>query len=250
MRRRLFAANWKMHHGPGAARSFLGTFLEQYPRRTDRQVWFFPPAISFTTVVDLVRGRPDLGAGVQNVHWEPQGAFTGELSVPMLVEAGAKGAIVGHSERRHVFGEKDEESGRKARALLEAGLVPVFCVGEKLEERDAGKTWAVVQRQLSVLEGLPSPQLAHVVIAYEPVWAIGTGRNATPRDAAEVHRSIRAWFENKGVEAERVTVLYGGSVNLKNGAELLAEPEINGVLVGGASLDPAAWAQLASLPTN
>ncbi len=236
-----------MHHGPGAARSFLGTFLEQYARRDDRQVWFFPPAISFTTVLDLVRGRPDLGAGVQNVHWEPKGAFTGEISIPMLVEAGAKGAIVGHSERRHVFGEKDEESGKKARALLDAGLVPVFCVGEKLEERDAGKTWAVVQRQLSVLDGLPSQQLAQVVVAYEPVWAIGTGRNATPRDAAEVHRSIRGWFEQRGVNGSDATVLYGGSVNLKNGAELLAEQEIDGVLVGGASLDPTGWAQLVSL---
>lgn len=247
MRRRLFAANWKMHHGPGAARSFLGTFLEQYARRTDREVWFFPPAISFTTVLDLVRGRPDLGTGVQNVYWEPKGAFTGEISVPMLVEAGAKGAIVGHSERRHVFGEKNQESGKKARALLEAGLVPVFCVGEKLEERDAGKTWAVVERQLGVLNGVSAQNLAKVVVAYEPVWAIGTGRNATPADAAEVHRSIRGWFGKQGVQSDDVTVLYGGSVNLKNGAELLAEPEIDGVLVGGASLDPAGWAQLVSL---
>ena len=250
MRRRLFAANWKMHHGPGAARGVIGTFLEQYALRTDRDVWFFPPAISFTTVLDLVRGRPDLGAGVQNVHWEPKGAFTGELSVPMLVEAGAKGAIVGHSERRHVFGEKDEESGKKARALLDAGLVPVFCVGEKLEEREAGKTWAVVGRQLTVLEGLPAATLARVIVAYEPVWAIGTGRNATPADAAEVHRSIRGWFEARGVTRDDVTVLYGGSVNLKNGAELLAQPEIDGVLVGGASLDATAWAQLVSLPVN
>ncbi|MBI2538168.1 MAG: triose-phosphate isomerase [Gemmatimonadetes bacterium] len=247
MRRRLFAANWKMHHGPGAARSFLGTFLEQYARRTDRDVWFFPPAISFTTVLDLVRGRPDLGAGVQNVHWEPKGAFTGEISVPMLVEAGANGAIVGHSERRHGFGETDEESGNKARALLAAGLVPVFCVGEKLEEREAGETWAVVRRQLNVLDGLPTRQLAQLVVAYEPVWAIGTGRNATPADAAEVHRSIRGWFEKQGVNPDDVTVLYGGSVNLRNGADLLAEPEIDGVLVGGASLDPTGWAQLISL---
>src|SRR3970282_2280283 len=153
----------------GRAESFLGAFLELYARHTDGEVWFFPPAISFTTVLDLVRGRPDLGAGVQNVHWEPKGAFTGELSVTMLVEAGAKGAIVGHSERRHVFGEKDEESGKKARALLDAGLVPVFCVGEKLEEREAGKTRAVVQRQLSVLDGLPAHQLDQLVGAYEPV---------------------------------------------------------------------------------
>lgn len=235
-----------MHHGPAAAREFLGAFLSQYPQRSDREVWFFPPAISLTTVLDLTRGRRDLGAGAQNVYWEPKGAFTGEISVPMLVEAGAKGAIVGHSERRHVFGEKDQESGKKARALLGAGLTPVFCVGEKLEEREAGKTLAVVERQLAVLDGLAAA-LARVVIAYEPVWAIGTGRNATPKDAAQVHRSIRDWFQARGVKPDDLTVLYGGSVNVKNAADLLAEAEIDGVLVGGASLDPAGWAKIVQL---
>ncbi len=244
MKCRLFCANWKMHHGPSGARRFLEAFLRSYDGAGDRRIWFFPPAISLTTVLELIRGRGDLGAGAQNVHWEAKGAFTGEISVPMLLEAGAVGAIVGHSERRHIFGEKDEEAGRKARALLEAGLTPVFCVGEKLEEREAGHTWEVVERQLRVLRDLSPSLLERVVVAYEPVWAIGTGRNATPEDAAEVHRAIRSWFENHGVAAEKLFVLYGGSVNRDNVKELLAEPEIDGVLVGGASLDPESWLRI------
>lgn len=240
----MFAANWKMHLGPQGARDFFDTFLKQYHARDDREVWFFPPAISLTTVLDVIKDRRGLRAGAQHVHWEPQGAFTGEISVPMLVDAGGQGALVGHSERRHVFGETDEQTGKKARALLEAGLVPVFCVGEKLEEREAGKTWPVVERQLGVLDGLPAEALGRVVIAYEPVWAIGTGRNATPADAAEVHRSIRNWFAAHGVRRKNVAVLYGGSVNLGNVAGLLAESEIDGVLVGGASLDPSGWAKI------
>jgi triosephosphate isomerase len=241
MKRRLFCANWKMHHGPRAARQFLEVFLSSYRGTDDRQVWFFPPAVSLTTVLDLIQGREDLGAGAQNVHWEPKGAFTGEISVSMLVEAGAVGAIVGHSERRHIFGEKDEEAGKKVRALLEAGLTPVFCVGEKLEERQVGRTWDVVERQLRVLGDLPSSFLQRVVVAYEPVWAIGTGRNATPSDAAEVHQAIRAWFASHGAAGGDQVVLYGGSVSPGNARELLAEPEIDGVLVGGASLDPESW---------
>lgn len=233
-----------MHHGPSAARRFLEFFLKRYSGADDRRVWFFPPAISLTTVLDLIRGRRDLGAGAQNVHWEAKGAFTGEISVPMLLEAGAVGAIVGHSERRHIFGEKDEEAGRKARALLEAALTPVFCVGEKLEERDGGRTWQIVERQLQVLGDLSPSLLERVVVAYEPVWAIGTGRNASPQDAAQVHRAIRAWFTAHGVAEEQVAVLYGGSVNRNNAKELLAEPEIDGVLVGGASLDPESWLRI------
>lgn len=244
MRWPLFCANWKMHHGPKAAREFLAAFLPQYVQADDRRVWFFPPAVSLTTVLELLQGREDLGAGAQNVHWEAKGAYTGEISVPMLKEIGAVGAIVGHSERRHIFGEKDEEAGRKARALLQAGLTAVFCVGEKLEEREAGRTWEVVKRQLSVLADLDAGSLDRLVIAYEPVWAIGTGRNATPADAAEVHRAIRAWFGRRGARPDELTVLYGGSVNPQNARELLAEPEIDGLLVGGASLDPHSWLKI------
>jgi triosephosphate isomerase len=248
--RLLFAANWKMHLGPGGAREYLRTFLEAYREIAERTVWFFPPAVSLASVADAIRGRADLAAGAQHVHWEPKGAFTGETSVAMVREAGAVAALVGHSERRHVFGETDVETGRKVAALLAGGLTPVLCVGEKLGERDAGQTLQVVERQLMAVADLDAGSLAQVIVAYEPVWAIGTGRNATPADAAEVHAAIRRWFAARDVAPGTVRILYGGSVNLDNVASLVAEAEIDGVLVGGASLDPVKWARLASVGTN
>jgi triosephosphate isomerase (TIM) len=245
MRHLLFAANWKMHLGPSDARAYCDTFLALHATRADREVWLFPPAVSLEAVAQRIAGHPDIRAGAQNVHWEPKGAFTGAVSVPMAAQAGARAALVGHSERRHVFGETDAETGQKVRAVLAGGLAPVLCVGETLAEREAGRTLEVVRRQLEAgLEGLEGPALGALVIAYEPVWAIGTGRNATPADAAAVHREIRAWLVGRQVAHPRV--LYGGSVNLKNADSLLAEVELDGVLVGGASLDPAAWAQLVS----
>ncbi len=244
MRPLLFAANWKMHLGPSQAREFIGTFLASYAGLSDRRVWFFPAAVSLPAVAEAIRGRRDLAAGAQNLHWEAKGAFTGEVSVEMARDAGATAALVGHSERRHVFGETDEETGRKVRALLAGGLAPVLCVGEKLGEREAGATLAVVERQLGVLEGLDAGALQRMVVAYEPVWAIGTGRNATPHDAAEVHRAIRAWLQAHGAPPGSVPVLYGGSVTVDNVGSLVAEREIDGVLVGGASLDPARWTRL------
>jgi triosephosphate isomerase len=239
-----------MHHGPRAARAFFDVFLAAYRNHPDRQVWFFPPAVSLLPVIEAVRSRSDLAAGVQNIHWEPQGAFTGELSAEMAKEAGAAAALVGHSERRHLFGETDQQAGLKVRAALRSGMTAVFCVGEQLAERDRGETWAVIERQLAALDGLTPTELASVVVAYEPVWAIGTGRNASPADAASVHASIRTWFEHRGVSRQALRVLYGGSVNRGNIAALIAEAEINGVLVGGASLDPDGWAQLVSTPAN
>jgi len=245
----LFAANWKMHVGPAAARAYIDQFLAGYQAQPGRRVWFFPPATTLHTVSQLITGRADLAAGAQNVHWEPKGAFTGEISVPLAVEAGARAALIGHSERRHVFGETDAETGLKVRAVLAGGLVPVLCVGEKLEQREAGETLAVVQRQLAgALEGLEAEALRKVIIAYEPVWAIGTGKNATPRDAAQVHADIRGWLTQRG--ATSPVILYGGSVNLKNIAELVAERELDGVLVGGASLEAATWLQLVSTPVS
>jgi triosephosphate isomerase len=244
-RARIFAGNWKMHLGPDSARQFMHVFLQRYRKQTDRGVWFFPPALSLETVSAAVRDRGDLLAGAQNVHWEGKGAFTGEISVGMAKEAGARAALVGHSERRHVFGETDDETGTKVRAVLAGDLTPVLCVGEKLAEREAGNTVAVVERQLGAVAGLDAPSLGRIVIAYEPVWAIGTGKNATPADAAEVHRAIRNWFRAHGVRGDDQTILYGGSVNPGNAASLLAESEIDGVRVGGASLDPAGWAQIA-----
>jgi len=232
-----------MHIGPEDARAYFKTFRARYHLHEGRDAWFFPPAVSLETAAQAVRERADMLVGVQDIYWEPKGAFTGEISAPLAVQAGAKAALIGHSERRHVFGETDEDTRRKVAAAFTANLVPVLCVGEKLAERDAGHTLAVVNRQLSgALGGLDGTALGKVTIAYEPVWAIGTGRNATPVDAATVHKEIRAWLTSHG--ATRTRVLYGGSVNLKNAADLLAERELDGVLVGGASLDPEAWAQL------
>lgn len=234
-----------MHLGPADARAYLDTFLPAYAPHPDRDVWFFPPSVSLEAMARGTAGRPDLRVGIQDVHWEPKGAFTGAISVPLAAQAGAKSALIGHSERRHVFGESDAETARKVRATLGGQLVPVLCVGETLAEREARATLEVVRRQLgAALDGLDGGTLDKVVIAYEPVWAIGTGRNATPQDAATVHREIRDWLVRRSASVTRV--LYGGSVNLKNIAALLAERELDGVLVGGASLDPAGWAQLVS----
>jgi triosephosphate isomerase len=244
MTRRVFAGNWKMHLGPDAARQFLKIFLSRYRHEAGREVWFFPSAVALEAVASATRDRADIVVGAQNVHWEDEGALTGELSVPMARAAGARASLVGHSERRHVFGETDEQAGKKVRALLRHQLTPVLCVGERLEEREQGKTLQVVQRQLDVLAGLDAAALGRIVVAYEPVWAIGTGRNATPTDAAAVHQLIRAWLSARGVAGRNITVLYGGSVKPDNVKALVSEPEIDGVLVGGASLDPATWAEM------
>ena len=243
MRRLLFAANWKMHLGPEEARVYLKTFRARYNRRDDRDVWFFPPAVSIEAAAQATRERADLQVGAQDIYWEPKGAYTGAVSAPLAQQAGARATLIGHSERRHVFGETEADTRRKVTAALAAGLLPMLCVGETLAERDAGHTVAVVIRQLAAaLGGTEGAPLSRVVIAYEPVWAIGTGRNATPADASAVHREIRAWLVARGNDQPKV--VYGGSVNLKNVGELLAEPELDGVLVGGASLDPEGWAQL------
>jgi triosephosphate isomerase len=241
MRPLIFAGNWKMHLGPLAAREFLTTFLASYEPAAGREVWFFAPAVSVSTVAALVKGHAALRAGIQHVHWEAKGAFTGETSVAMAAEAGATAALVGHSERRHLFAESDDDTGRKVRAALAGGLRPVLCVGETLEERERGDTLAVVRRQTAVLAGLAPDALARVAIAYEPVWAIGTGRNASPSDAAEVHAAIRGHLAELAAPADRMPILYGGSVKPGNAAALVGEAEIDGVLVGGASIDPASW---------
>ncbi len=245
MRRLLFAANWKMHLGPDDARAYLKLFRARYNRHEDRDVWFFPPAVSLEAAAQAARERADLLVGIQDIYWEPKGAFTGAVSAPLALQAGARATLIGHSERRHVFGETDDDTRRKMGAALAGGLVPVLCVGETLAERDAGHTLAVVVRQLSAALGsLDAAALSRVVVAYEPVWAIGTGRNATPQDAAAVHREIRGWLQGRGAPVPGLRVLYGGSVNAKNAAALLAERELDGVLVGGASLDAEGWAQL------
>jgi len=239
----VFAANWKMHLGPSEAREYLAIFRHAYAPIPEREVWFFPPAVSLEAVAGGLEHRVDLLSGAQDIHWEPKGAFTGAISGPLAAQAGARAVLVGHSERRHVFGETDEQTGKKVAAALQAELLPVLCVGETLAQREADETVAVVTRQLeAALATLAADVLGKVTVAYEPVWAIGTGKNATPKDAAVVHAEIRAWLKQRKAGATRI--LYGGSVNLKNAAELLAERELDGVLVGGASLDPAGWAEL------
>lgn len=239
----IFAANWKMHLAPAEVRAFATTFLAGFTPRPGCRYWFFPTAVSLEASAAAFRGHAAVAVGAQDVFWEPKGAFTGATSVPLAQAAGATVALVGHSERRHVFGESDLDTARKVKALLAGGLTPLLCVGELLEQREAGRTETVVLRQLgAALEGLSAVERAQVVVAYEPVWAIGTGKNATPTDAAQVHRAIRESLVEAGHPAPMI--LYGGSVNVGNVAGLLAESEIDGVLVGGASLDPAGWRKI------
>jgi triosephosphate isomerase len=245
--RPVLAGNWKMNHGPSETARFFDEFLAVWQPRDDRTVVFFPPAISFAAAREAVRGRPDVLLGVQKVHWEANGAYTGEISAPIAADAGASLVLVGHSECRWVFGETIEETVKKVRAVLDAGLVPVLCVGEKIEERRAGREQAVVQAQLEpVLEGVSLDEARSLVIAYEPVWAIGTGVNATPDDAGAMHRFVRRSLVERfgGETGERIPILYGGSVKADNAAELLAVEDVDGVLVGGASLDPHGFAKI------
>jgi triosephosphate isomerase (TIM) len=239
----IFAANWKMHHGPSDARAFMKNFLVHYSRQQDRKVLFFPNALSITTVSEMLRDRSDLEVGIQNIHHEDKGAFTGENSAPMARDAGATHVLVGHSERRHVFGETDAETNLKVKAACRAGLTPVLCIGELLAERDAGDTESTVLRQLRAgIAGVEEGQVASMLFAYEPVWAIGTGRTATPDDASAVHGAIVAALKTAiGERANGIPILYGGSVNRGNATTLLAAPDVDGVLVGGASLDADGW---------
>lgn len=243
----VLAGNWKMNHGPAETARFFADFLATHTPADDRTVLFFPPSLSFAAAREALQGRPDVRLGVQNVHWEGSGAFTGELSVAMAADAGAEFVLVGHSERRHDFGETIGETVNKVRAVLDGGLVPVLCVGETLDERRADRAEAVVAEQLApVLAALRPDEAAELVVAYEPVWAIGTGMTATPQDAAAMHRAVRARLaEAFGDDAARaVPVLYGGSVKPENAAELMSQPGVDGVLVGGASLDPRGFAAI------
>ena len=246
-RRPVVAGNWKMNHGPAETAAFFTDFLARWEPAEDRSVVFFPPAVSLAAAREALQGRPDVRLGAQNVHWEASGAFTGETSVAMAAESGAALVLVGHSERRHLFGETPEDTARKVRAVLDGGLVPVLCVGETLEERRADRAEAVVAAQLApVLAEVSAGQAGALVVAYEPVWAIGTGMTATPDDAEAMHRAVRGRLaEAYGSEAaDAVPILYGGSVKPENAAELMGRPGVDGVLVGGASLDPAGFAAI------
>jgi triosephosphate isomerase len=250
MRPPVLAANWKMNHGPTEARAFMAAFLAAYTPRNDRTVAIFPPALSLATVRNALAGRTDIQLGVQNIHTEPKGAFTGENSAVMARDAGARLALVGHSERRHVFGETDEATAKKCAVAFQHSVVPMLCVGEKLEQREKAQTDEVVVRQLRAgLSMIDAKDLPRVLIAYEPVWAIGTGKTATPADASAVHKVIReelATILASRQAAAEVPILYGGSVNRENARSLLDAPGVDGLLVGGASLEPSTWSAIAS----
>lgn len=235
-----------MNQAPADAKAFIRQFLAYFPRQQDRTVLIFPSALTLHAVTDALKDRPDVQVGVQNIHWEDQGAFTGENSAPIARAAGARYTLVGHSERRHLFGETDEETGKKTAAAVRAGLTPLVCVGETLAQREAGETESVVLRQLRAAVGaIDAPHIASSLVAYEPVWAIGTGKTASAADAGKVHAIIRA--ELRALTGEReaaVPILYGGSVNSGNAAALLAAADVDGLLVGGASLDAEGWASI------
>jgi triosephosphate isomerase len=246
MKQPIFAANWKMNHAPADATAFMRAFLAHFGKHQDRSVIFFPPALTFGAVLGALKDRPDIQLGVQNIYWEDKGAYTGENSGTIARSAGAKYALVGHSERRHVFHETDEETGKKVAAATRAGLTPIVCVGETLAQREAGETEQVVLRQLrAALATVSRAEAGNVVVAYEPVWAIGTAKTATPNDASVVHQAIGAELKRLlDTGSGAVPILYGGSVNRGNAAELLAAPEVDGLLVGGASLDAEGWASI------
>ena len=246
MRRPVFAANWKMNHGPSEARAFAAALAARWICRDDRTTIVFPPALSLTAVAEALGSETDILLGVQNIWTEAAGAFTGENSATMAHDAGARFALVGHSERRHIFGETDDQTAKKCVVAVRGGLTPLLCVGELLAQREAGATANVVLRQLRTgISELAPDAIATMAFAYEPVWAIGTGRTATPDDAAAVHETLRAALrEIIGPRADDVPILYGGSVNRANAKALLAADGVDGLLVGGASLDVEGWATI------
>lgn len=238
MRTPLIAGNWKMNLLRGDARPLSKAIAAEADKHDDVEVLLCPPFPLLDTVDDAITGsKAHLGA--QNVHFEKSGAFTGEVSASMLKDAGCDYVIVGHSERRQYFGETDATVRHKAKAALEVDLIPIICVGETLEEREDGSTPTIIERQISgALERMKPADVERVVIAYEPVWAIGTGKTASPIQAQEVHALVRKWLKEK-IDAkigESVRILYGGSMKPANAKELLQQPDIDGGLVGGASL--------------
>jgi triosephosphate isomerase len=237
------AANWKMHKTVAEAAEFVDALLPQIAA-TQSDVVICAPFTALSAVVERRYGTA-VKVAAQNMHEEEAGAFTGEVSAPMLAELDVEAVVLGHSERRQLFGETDEALARKVPAALAAGLEPILCIGESEEARDAGQTEAVLERQLQAdLAGVEGDRLSEVVIAYEPIWAIGTGRTATPEQAQEVCAYIRDLLRERGGAADSVRILYGGSVKPGNAAELLSQPDIDGALVGGASLDPADFAAI------
>jgi len=245
LRKPIFAANWKMHKTIGEAVAFATAFAPLVADVTNAEIVIAPPFPALAAASTALRGTRVLLAA-QNVHPDKQGAFTGEVSPPMLVDLGCAYAIIGHSERRHLFGESSAFVAKKAAALLAHGVRPIVCVGETLAEREANRTFAVLEEQLGgSLAEVSQGRAADVVIAYEPVWAIGTGRTATPAIAQQAHAMIRSWLQKSfSTAGNGMRIQYGGSVKPDNVAELMAETDIDGALVGGASLEAASFAAI------
>jgi triosephosphate isomerase len=246
MRKKLIAGNWKMYKNPDQTRAFFRDFLALVAGHTRDEIVICPPYIDLCAAVTVTKGS-NVAIGAQNLHWEKEGAYTGEICPRMLLDVGCTHVIVGHSERRQYFGETDDIVNFKLKAALEGGLTPILCVGEVLEEREAGLTEDVLRRQcLRAFHALSTKKAAKLVVAYEPVWAIGTGKTATPQLASEAHVLIRGEAAKAFGQqfADKLRILYGGSVKPENAKALMAEEEIDGALVGGASLDPKSFAAI------
>jgi triosephosphate isomerase len=246
MRRPVIAGNWKMYKTQADARAFFSAFVPLLQGSTHCDIVVAPPFTAIAAAVEAVKGSA-ISISAQDMHGEPEGAFTGEVSAAMLVEAGCRAVIIGHSERRQFFGETDESANRKVKAALAAGLMPILCVGELLAERESGRTEQVLERQFTGgVAALTGPEFSRIILAYEPVWAIGTGRTATPDIAADAHKFLRRLAE-ANFTAERAAglrILYGGSVKPDNIKGLMAQVDIDGALVGGASLNAEAFASI------
>jgi triosephosphate isomerase (TIM) len=246
MREKLIAANWKMYKTPDQTREFFRDFLPLVAGHDRDEICVCPPFVDIPAAVEAARGST-VGIGGQNLYWQKEGAYTGEISCAMLQAVGCSHVIIGHSERRQYFGETDDTVNAKLKSALEAGLAPIVCVGEVLEEREAGLTDDVLRRQCTrALYKISGKKAAKLVLAYEPVWAIGTGKTATPAIAAEAHLLIRGEVAKALGDdiATSLRILYGGSVKPENAKSLMSEPEIDGALVGGASLDPKSFAAI------
>jgi triosephosphate isomerase len=250
MRKKILAANWKMNLTHSEAESYMQSFVSEIRDFNDVDVVIIPPFTAIPAIVAAAEKMQTLRVGAQNMHWEKSGAFTGEISATMLRALYVRYVILGHSERRTLFGETDEIINRKMRAALDAGLRPIFCIGETLRERDSNQVEQVLESQLRKgLEGILPRDFTEVVVAYEPCWAIGTGRTATPDQAEDAHaliRSVLATLSDR-TTAERIRIQYGGSVKPDNVEQLMREKNIDGALVGGASLDPRNFAQIIRL---
>lgn len=246
MRRKVIAGNWKMYKTQAETRAFFSAFTPLVASAAHCDIVIAPPFTSLSSAVHAARGS-SIAIGAQDMHWEKEGAYTGEISAHMLTDAGCRYVLIGHSERRQYFGETDASVSKKLQAALAAGLIPIICVGETLQEREADETQKVLMRQFSEgIGALTSEHFSRILVAYEPVWAIGTGRTATPQLAAEAHRILREAAAEKfnREAASQLRILYGGSVKPDNATGLMAQEEIDGALVGGASVDGKSFAAI------